>query len=109
MSFTASEIKSLTKLEPEVVLAVIVLFGKNQRRRRTLWVHPAMSNQLRTGAFYILINELQEDSGKFFNYFKISFKLFEKLFSVLKNSFSGRDSNMCRSISTRFYPKVPEI
>jgi hypothetical protein len=61
------------------------------------------------GAFYTLFNNLREDDGKFFNYFRMSPKPFDELYSKLDHVHK-RVTNMRRwAVTLRYVDYSPYI
>jgi hypothetical protein len=72
---------------------------EKKTRNRRVWVHPMLSTRLTMGAFYTLFNDLREDDGKFFNYFRMSPRSFDELYelySKLEDNLHEMDTNMRR-------------
>jgi hypothetical protein len=95
---------TIALLEPEEVFALWWLFAKDKRRRtrnRRVWMHLMLSTLLTMGAFHTLFNDLREDDGKFFSYFRMSPRSFYELYSKLKDHLHKRDTNTRRCIPAK--------
>jgi hypothetical protein len=60
-----------------------------------------LSTRLTMRAFYSLFNDLREDDGKFFNYFWMSPRSFDELYSKFEDHLYKMDTNMRRCIHAK--------
>lgn len=76
-------------MDREEAIAMLLLYRRLKRRRRknrVYWVHPLNARRNEVGAFYILFDDLRNDSEKFFNYFRMSIATFDALHNTIKDS-----------------------
>lgn len=59
-----------------------LLLKKKREKSRKMWVHPLLSTRLSEGAFTITFQGLRKDSGKFFNYFRMSVSANDELLTT---------------------------
>jgi hypothetical protein len=77
------------------IIALFLLYRRRKRRRNRLhWVHPIIQKREEFGAFYTLFGELQDDTNKFLNYFRMSVSSFDERLRRLKESLQHRNSKM---------------
>lgn len=89
---------TMSSAAEELLLLTLLLRKRRKQRRRLLWTHPITSARLTEGAHYLLMQDLQDDSSKHLNYFRMSSQTFNELLSHLQDSLQKQDTNMRRSI-----------
>ena len=77
---------TMSSAAEELLLLTLLLRKRRKQRRRLLWIHPITSARLTEGAHYLLMQDLQDDSSKHFNYFRMSSQTFNELLSHLQDS-----------------------
>lgn len=74
---------------------------QKERRVKKLWVHPMLSVREQYGEFHTLYEDLRKDEAKFYDYFRMNYKTFDKLLDLLKNKLQHTNTNMQASISAK--------
>ncbi|GBN37671.1 hypothetical protein AVEN_192872-1 [Araneus ventricosus] len=88
-------------MNPKRIAAMRLLYRRLRRRRikRNYWVHPINQKREQIGIFHTLLNELQKDEKKFFNFFRMTIPSFNELHQGLKTKILRKNSKMRNSIT----------
>jgi hypothetical protein len=65
----------------------LLLYLRQQKKKRQFWVHPIHQDRKRYGAYYTLLPQLEADPVKFFNYFRMKKECFDLLLSKVENRY----------------------
>uniref|UniRef100_A0A8C6T222 DDE Tnp4 domain-containing protein n=1 Tax=Neogobius melanostomus TaxID=47308 RepID=A0A8C6T222_9GOBI len=82
-------------------LALYLLFRRQRRNNRRLWIHPINEHRTQFGAYYHLVAELQLHPEKHFQYFRMSAVQMEDLLSIIGPTIRRQETNFRKSISPR--------
>jgi hypothetical protein len=67
----------------DVEITALLVLKENRKRSRKYWIHPINYNRLNMNQFHLLHGKLREHPEKFFNFYRISIKSFDKVISLV--------------------------
>ncbi|KAJ8891231.1 hypothetical protein PR048_010746 [Dryococelus australis] len=83
----------------DLILASLLMKRKTRKGKcRKLWVHPLLMERPNKGLFHNLFDDLQQDSDKFFSYFRTSKNSFYELLSMIEEGIRKQDTMMTEAI-----------
>ena len=62
------------------------------------WVHPYTESRLFSGSFVTMFSDLRENPEKFYCYFRMSVRSFDKLAAKISDSIKRRDTGMRKAV-----------
>ena len=93
-----AEIETEEQLLEEEELALHLLYPG---RRRKIWVHSILLQRLSFGEFHTLVQELESDSQRFKQYFRMSKIQFDQLLSIVEDELTKQTTHFKRPIGAR--------
>ncbi|KAG8334000.1 hypothetical protein J6590_099128 [Homalodisca vitripennis] len=97
-------IYTMSSSEDEDLFLFCLLQSEEEKRQKTMWVHPINENRKKYGEFH-LFPDLLKDKRKFFQYFRMSPEKFYELLNMLRPFIEKQDTYF-RPVQTR--PVSPE-
>lgn len=85
----------------EDYLMAAMLMGESRGKKRKYWIHPTLQKRTKLGEFSQLIQELENDEQRFYDYFRMTKDAFEELHILLKEDLDRSDTNYRKSITAR--------
>ena len=83
------DVFGLSEEEEHAIIIAMFILGRRHRRRyrnRSIWMHPITAERLSVGEYHTIMDKLRKDEGtKFFDYFRMSQKIFDELLHILRS------------------------
>jgi hypothetical protein len=89
--------------DEDIIVASIVAYKNKKRRKQTrkYWTHGLFSNRMQHGEYFNIIKQLEADSDKFFEYFRMRKEQFDYLLNMTYSQLHRQSTHLRDSISGR--------